>query len=1569
MKRILRYCFLLIFGLVPLLGLSQNPIEDVNDLKKTANQFFKEGRYTEAFPLYAQLLSLDPKNPEMSYRFGVCNLYADKRDPEKPLKYLQTAAKTPGIEHDVYYFLAQAQHFTFRFPSAIRNYEAFKGKAGSREIKALDIDRKIEMCKNGMALLSQISDLFVLEKVEVNRSDFYRSYYKSDIGGVFLVKPDNFMSKQDKKAGENSLVFFPDNLNVVCFASYGKEGEYGKDIYFSYRGADRKWSEPTRLDFSINTPYDEEYPYLMPDGKTLYFSSKGHNSMGGFDIFRSVYDSVTHTWSKAENLDFAINTPYDDILFVPDVSGNYAYFSSDRASNEGKINVYKVRVDLRPRQQLEIDFQRFAGAEDDEGYLRLLGLIKDLASMEVNATVSMFDDNQTEEVEDSQRLAGFAKNTVNFDSISRSMQTKVEDKISSKAAIDRMVDTAFGILSKASQSLKNLKQLRTEQQKLHKGLPGETSLPVRKALADDLEKAAVRKEISLNQIKKIAGEAQQLATTATREEVAAKLQQIRDLIEPEDTLTDLVPLIRSEMQAVARSGKADPTSRILSDLTTEAILAVQPPSAKPEEMAGKEDETRQNEDTGKEEEDVLVADVNPDAIGVGDSIPPDPEENAHEMQENVRPAIVVDENLAKANKQRITDQVNRIEDRITQLRTRAKNEVLARQDYYLSLDKEYRDLEFKTLPADVRKREQLLDSMITAGKEYLVSYFVNQYIDTYLNEQMIEVDSLQADIFRTTDPVVFLDSVSPGNDLNGYEQLIDRLNSRLSALVKPEPVHEFILEQQKSNAQSARTVEDHVKTELANVSDLSKVIAALEADMGQLENSKVKKEFKKKQEAFQRERMAKSGDLQVNYNLYVSYRNIDLLLEAIQPVKSKISRRLTEIASDKPFPEPRQRNLSKTMLFGELEEMVNFEMGKEDERFALAFTQKELFDVQGADNPKFQRMTQLLGAVQPDSVTHGPAYRQLEAFRNQYSYFLKKSSPEEGSQSAAWDMQVKDLPSPYYLGAKNLTKLDRKFESMQKQLSKKQSYQELSTKQQALLSRIEDSLNAMRLRVDEQLRTTDTATDKKAAYTIELSLFEIRALSQKLKYFYDFRNLQLALQDVRNVPEKIPHVLIQDANYFVEQADRKMLEAKEMDLVGPRLNTMKEVVALQDSVLQRINQALSRTESGKNLVAAGEQNSEKPAETKKIPDQTPDPENVDEKIKELKGENKADAIPENLAANSPEDKPDVKPAGKPDVSNEDKTVAEPKVTSETKPSVKPDPKPVVTTEPKPVTVKETKMEGRQNPITGPEKETAGKPQPKAAEKPKPGTDIAAVTKTEPLVKDRVEAKKILSGLNPVQKTEQNNLENAIKTKEFPVSDEIYYTVQIGVYRTPRTSARLFNIHPLFEDRLPNELYRYCSGLYTNIREAVARRDEIRGLGVPDAFVVAYHKGKRIRVEDAARLIADKGVSLLSEKQLSAIVTVSKPALHAAFRVQLVAYRRAFTAEDIRRFEQIVKAPVEALVNDAGLNILVTAEETNFEKTRQFRQQIINAGITDAFITGWIEGRRVSLAEARNALIP
>lgn len=146
----------------------------------------------------------------------------------------------------------------------------------------------------------------------------------------------------DENSTVTSLSISPD-LNTIYFASNREGGYGGKDIYRITRMPDSSWSRPMNLGPTINTPYDEESPFIHPDGVTLFFSSKGHKNMGGYDIFFSVKDE-NGNWSAPENLGIPINSVKDDLFFIATFDGKNVYFSSDRDDGNGSMDIYKGEI-------------------------------------------------------------------------------------------------------------------------------------------------------------------------------------------------------------------------------------------------------------------------------------------------------------------------------------------------------------------------------------------------------------------------------------------------------------------------------------------------------------------------------------------------------------------------------------------------------------------------------------------------------------------------------------------------------------------------------------------------------------------------------------------------------------------------------------------------------------------------------------------------------------------------------------------------------------------------------------------------------------------------------------------------------------------------------------------------------------------------------------------------------------------------------------------------------------------------------------------------------------------------
>ncbi|MDB5257935.1 MAG: outer membrane protein [Chitinophagaceae bacterium] len=134
------------------------------------------------------------------------------------------------------------------------------------------------------------------------------------------------------------------NGKTIIFSSNRDGSIGGTDLYTVVQNDQGVWSIPVSLGATINTARDEDSPFLMPDGKTLYFSSKGHSSMGGFDVFISHLSPETLTWSKPENIGYPLNTPYDDLHFSWSADGKRMYFSSIRPEGYGDRDIYSAAL-------------------------------------------------------------------------------------------------------------------------------------------------------------------------------------------------------------------------------------------------------------------------------------------------------------------------------------------------------------------------------------------------------------------------------------------------------------------------------------------------------------------------------------------------------------------------------------------------------------------------------------------------------------------------------------------------------------------------------------------------------------------------------------------------------------------------------------------------------------------------------------------------------------------------------------------------------------------------------------------------------------------------------------------------------------------------------------------------------------------------------------------------------------------------------------------------------------------------------------------------------------------------
>ncbi|MDA3890201.1 MAG: hypothetical protein PF517_00900 [Salinivirgaceae bacterium] len=208
---------------------------------------------------------------------------------------------------------------------------------GKKYTQAQKISKNIntESHEASIGLSFDGSKLFIY-KDDGNDGNIYISNRKGSEWDVPVKMPEPINSKYRETHASMSF-----DQNEIFFTSDRKGGYGGLDIYRVRKLPNGKWSKAQNLGFRINTQYDEEGPYLHPDGTSLFFSSQGHNNMGGFDIFISFVDE-NGKWSVPENIGYPINTPDDDVYYIPSVDGRRAYYASYANNSIGDYDIFKI---------------------------------------------------------------------------------------------------------------------------------------------------------------------------------------------------------------------------------------------------------------------------------------------------------------------------------------------------------------------------------------------------------------------------------------------------------------------------------------------------------------------------------------------------------------------------------------------------------------------------------------------------------------------------------------------------------------------------------------------------------------------------------------------------------------------------------------------------------------------------------------------------------------------------------------------------------------------------------------------------------------------------------------------------------------------------------------------------------------------------------------------------------------------------------------------------------------------------------------------------------------------------
>lgn len=312
----------------------------------------------EAISAYEKYVSLKPKAAAETDRFiEQCENAIKFMKKPNNVSFQNLGKEINSAEPDYYPFIDKDEMFLV-FTS--RRKENFGGKKieidgfRSSDIyqSTLDADGHWTPAKNAGRNVNTNLD----EQVTGLRSDGMEMYVYLDhidkFGDIYIatrrdansefLKPKICDPAVNGKIETSGCV--SEDGNIMIFARREKISETS-DLYISRRLPSGKWGLPQKLPETINSPYNEDVPYLSYDGETLYFASDGHNTMGGYDLFKSHWDQKSNTFSKPINLGYPINSTDDERSICVTQDNRLAYVSAFRPNGFGELDIYRIKFE------------------------------------------------------------------------------------------------------------------------------------------------------------------------------------------------------------------------------------------------------------------------------------------------------------------------------------------------------------------------------------------------------------------------------------------------------------------------------------------------------------------------------------------------------------------------------------------------------------------------------------------------------------------------------------------------------------------------------------------------------------------------------------------------------------------------------------------------------------------------------------------------------------------------------------------------------------------------------------------------------------------------------------------------------------------------------------------------------------------------------------------------------------------------------------------------------------------------------------------------------------------------
>ena len=227
----------------------------------------------------------------------------------------------------------------YKFNAAVELLQNAKEAADSAD--AVRLDEMMVPAQNGSNMTGFCSNPVPVAKERFSLKDFFLYYPLQDRS--WRITPNQLDSTANDPFAK--AIYIPDNVKQIYWS--GKDSDGIRNIYRTALG-DSLWTVPELVNEQLTSSSDEIYPMISPDGKQLFFASKGLYGMGGYDLYVSNWDKELNDWGVPVNMGFPYSSPYDDFLYINTADGKYSMFASNRECPADSVDIYVLEFDSMP---------------------------------------------------------------------------------------------------------------------------------------------------------------------------------------------------------------------------------------------------------------------------------------------------------------------------------------------------------------------------------------------------------------------------------------------------------------------------------------------------------------------------------------------------------------------------------------------------------------------------------------------------------------------------------------------------------------------------------------------------------------------------------------------------------------------------------------------------------------------------------------------------------------------------------------------------------------------------------------------------------------------------------------------------------------------------------------------------------------------------------------------------------------------------------------------------------------------------------------------------------------------